>query len=103
MSKVCMNMESDDPNCFGCLKNKSCFVPVEEKEETKSEEISYLECRALIDKAEKISEQYAKKQKEKKDAERKHKQLKMMNFIKEEYENLNEDDLVYCLRKMSEY
>ena len=34
MSKVCINMESDDPNCFGCLKNKSCFVPTEEKKET---------------------------------------------------------------------
>ena len=96
-------MESDDPNCFGCLKNKSCFVPVEEKKETKSEEISYLECCALMDKAEKISEQYAKKQKEERDAERKRKKLKMMNYIKKEYEDLNEDDLVYCLRKMSEY
>lgn len=38
MSKVCMNMESDDPNCFGCLKNKSCFVPAEEKKETESDD-----------------------------------------------------------------
>lgn len=38
MSKVCINMESDDPNCFCCLKNKPCFVPAEEKKETEPDD-----------------------------------------------------------------
>ena len=67
------------------------------------ENSNYLESLTLLSKAERLSEQYAKKQKEKKDAERKRKKLKMMKFIQKDYEDLNEDDLVYCLRRMSEY
>lgn len=62
MSKVCINMESDDPNCLGCLKNKSCFVPVEEKEETESEsiDISFIDT-ALSEWSEDVAEYSVKR------------------------------------------
>lgn len=64
---------------------------------------SYMEYLTLMHKIDKLAEQYAKKQKQKKEAERKRKKLKMIKFIQEEHEDFNEDELVYCLKRMAEY
>lgn len=61
------------------------------------------EYRMIMSKIEKISEGYARKRRKNEELERQRKKLKMMKFIQNDYENLDDTDLVYCLKRMAEY
>ena len=61
------------------------------------------EYRNIMSKIEKAAESCARSRRKNEELERQRKKLKMMKFIQNDYENLDDTDLVYCLKRMAEY
>lgn len=61
------------------------------------------EYRIIMSKIEKAAECYERKRRKNEELERQRKKLKMMKFIQNDYENLDDTDLVYCLKRMAQF
>lgn len=61
------------------------------------------EYRIIMSKIEKAAEDYARIRAREKRLESQRKKANMARFLKKEYENLDEADLAYCLKRMAEF
>lgn len=65
-----------------------------------NDEISYLE---FMSKIEKVADDYARIRAREKRLESQRKKANMARFLKKEYEDLDETDLAFCLKRMAEF